>query len=105
MITDIVFELLADFPNDERFGLVSQLSRSSVSIPSNVAEGCSRSSNKELARFIEIAIGSAFEVETQLEIACRRKYISEATLQNTVEKLNILQRKLNSFHKYLKNNT
>ena len=64
-----IFNETASFPTDEKFGLTNQLRRASVSIPSNIAEGSSRSSNKEFARFLEIAIGSAYEVETQLLIA------------------------------------
>jgi len=57
------------FPDNERFGLVSQIRRACASIPTNVAEGCGRSSNNELARFIDIATGSASEVEYQLLLA------------------------------------
>lgn len=57
------------FPKEERFGISSQISRAAVSIPSNIAEGSSRSSQKEYARFAEIALGSSFELETQLLIA------------------------------------
>ena len=61
-----VYELTAEFPTDERFGLISQLRRCSVSIPSNIAEGSGRGSNKDFARFLSISMGSAFELETQL---------------------------------------
>lgn len=64
-----IYQLTSLFPTNERFGLVSQMRRASVSISSNIAEGCSRSGPRDLARFLEIALGSAFELEVQLELA------------------------------------
>ena len=64
-----IYRAASGFPGDERFGLVSQLRRACASIPTNVAEGCGRSTNNELARFIDIATGSASEVEYQLLLA------------------------------------
>ena len=64
-----IYSATADFPADEKFGLTNQLRRASVSIPSNIAEGSSRNSQKDFSRFLEIAIGSAYEIETQLIIA------------------------------------
>jgi len=63
------YQLIKDFPKEERFGLSSQITKSAVSIPSNVAEGSSRTSEKDQKKFIEISLGSAFELETQLMIA------------------------------------
>jgi len=74
-LVQLVYELTQDFPNEEKFGLVSQLRRASVSIPSNIAEGQSRNSNKDYKRFVEIALGSSLELETQLIIASRLKFI------------------------------
>ena len=65
-----------DLPQSENFGLVSQIRRSVVSIPSNIAEGNGRNSNKEFIRFLNIGMGSLFEVQTQLEICIRLKYIT-----------------------------
>ncbi len=63
------FKLISTFPKEEKFGISSQITRSAVSIPSNIAEGSSRTSEKDYSRFIEISLGSTFELETQLLIA------------------------------------
>lgn len=64
-----IYRLTAIFPKDEKFGIVDQMRRASVSIPSNIAEGSSRSSNKDFKRFLAYSMGSAYELETQLEIS------------------------------------
>ena len=63
------FRFTSSFPKEEKFGLSSQLTRAAVSIPSNIAEGSSRTSSKDYNRFLEISLGSSFEMETQLMIA------------------------------------
>ncbi len=64
-----IYSITSKFPENEKFGLTNQLRRASISIPSNIAEGSSRHSNKDFTRFLQIAIGSAYEIETQLLIA------------------------------------
>jgi len=61
-----VLKITRDFPKFEQYALVSQLNRSAISIPSNIAEGSARSTNKDFCRFLDIALGSAYELETQL---------------------------------------
>jgi len=65
-ITLDAYRLTRSFPNEERFGLVSQITNAAISIPSNIAEGSSRSSIKDYCRFLEISLGSSFELETHL---------------------------------------
>jgi four helix bundle protein len=65
-IVKYTYQVTATLPKEERFGIVSQMNRAAVSIPSNIAEGCSRNSEMEFKRFLEVAQGSAFELETQL---------------------------------------
>lgn len=83
-----IYNVTATFPSEEKFGITNQLRRASVSIPSNIAEGSSRNSNKDFARFLEIAIGSAYEVETQLLISSDLGFITE---ENTIELANLLE--------------
>ena len=80
-ISKVVFQLCKTLPSEEKYGLISQLMRSAVSIPSNIAEGCGRRSNKELHHFLSIALGSSFELETQLIIAKEFNYISQERLE------------------------
>jgi four helix bundle protein len=68
-LTGEIYKLTQSFPNEHKFGIANQLYRSAVSIPSNIAEGSSRKSEKEFAHFLSISMGSAFELETQLIIA------------------------------------
>ena len=89
------YKLTAKFPKEEKYGLTSQINRALVSIPSNISEGCSRSSDADFARFLEIAQGSAFEVETQLILASDFKYIKEEVLSELLEELHYLQRQIN----------
>jgi four helix bundle protein len=83
-----IYNITSTFPSEEKFGIINQLRRASVSIPSNIAEGSSRNSNKDFARFLEIAIGSAYEAETQLLISSDLGFINE---ENTTELINLLE--------------
>ena len=91
-----VYTATDTFPSEERFGLTSQARRSAVSIPSNIAEGSSRKSDIEFSRFLEIALGSAFELETQLILAFRRKYLSQVNFDRLLEAIHSLQRRINA---------
>lgn len=82
-----VYEVTATFPEAEKFGLVNQLRRASVSVPSNIAEGASRNSNKDFSRFLEIAIGSCYEIETQLLISNDLGYLPSNIMNGLLVKL------------------
>ena len=76
-----VYLAIAEFPVEERYGLAQQLRRSAVSIPSNIAEGAGRGGEKEFAHFLNISLGSAYEVETQLILANQLNLLSTQQLQ------------------------
>ena len=75
-LTKKVYQITKTFPKDEIYGLTSQIRRCSVSVPSNIAEGRGRNSDKEFIRFLNISLGSLYELQTQLELALAFKYIS-----------------------------
>ena len=91
-----VYKATKQFPREEEFGLKSQLRRAAVSIPSNIAEGCSRGSQKEFKHYLEISLGSAFEVETDIILTHRLSMISEKELSTLLEALHIQQRRINA---------
>ncbi len=97
-----IYKLTNSFPNSENYGITAQINRSAVSIPSNIAEGAGRNSNKDFSRFISIAIGSSFELETQLIIAHEVGFIDQLPFDDVMKKLIIIQKRLVNFNKYLK---
>ncbi|MFX0555915.1 four helix bundle protein [Maribacter sp. CXY002] len=96
LIVKHIYGLAGKLPNEEKFGLKGQLSRASVSVPSNIAEGCSRNSELEFKRFLEIALGSLFEVQTQLIISEELKFLNKSDLQSVFELLEFEAKMINS---------
>ena len=97
-----VYELTKRFPDDERFGLTSQLRRSVASIPANLAEGCGRGSDQDFARFVQIAMGSAAEVEYQLLLAKDLKYTGPDESKNASGAIEEVKRMLASLLKTIR---
>ena len=91
-----VYKITKIFPREEEYSLKSQLRRAAVSIPSNIAEGCSRASQKEFKHYLEISLGSAFEIETDIVLAQRLSMISENDTSTFLELLHIQQRRTNA---------
>jgi four helix bundle protein len=102
-LTVDVYKATADFPADERFGLLSQSRRSAVSIPSNIAEGAGRNSNKEFSNFLGIANGSSYELQTQLIISNKLNLLNDDLLDNLLKQIDELQKMNYSFQKTLLN--
>lgn len=96
-----VYKEVSKFPSSEMFGITSQIKRCVISIPSNIAEGAGRNSKKDFSRFISIAIGSSFELETQLIIAKDLKFIDEPSFVKLNDRLSKIQKMLIKFKKYL----
>jgi four helix bundle protein len=78
-IVEGIYSVTKTFPGEEKFGLMSQIRRSAVSIPSNIAEGAARNTKKEFVHFLHISQGSLSELDTQLELAFRLQYLDENT--------------------------
>ncbi|HXI00476.1 MAG TPA: four helix bundle protein [Sphingobacteriaceae bacterium] len=100
-ISKAVFVATRLFPQDEKFTLTSQMMRSAISIPSNIAEGCGRKSNKEFYQYLNISLGSSFELETQLILAKDFNYINEANFKLLQSQLIDVQRMITGLQKSL----
>ena len=96
-IVQEIYALTAKLPSSERFGLQLQMRKAVVSMPSNIAEGCSRSSNKDTKRFLEISIGSAFELETQVLAGQMIGFFTEKDVISHLPKIQEFQRKTNAY--------
>jgi four helix bundle protein len=85
-----IYLATASFPSDERFGLISQLRRAAVSLPTNIAEGAGRKSTKEFINFLSIALGSVAELDTLLLLSKELRYLKEETCSILLQKLDII---------------
>lgn len=95
------YQLTNTFPSSEKYSISAQINRAGVSIPSNIAEGSSRTSEKDYGRFIEIALGSCFELETQLLIAQRLQFADSTQISNLLNEVSEEEKMLNGFLKSL----
>jgi four helix bundle protein len=102
-LTKLVYEFVAYLPSDEKYGLISQIKRSSISIPSNIAEGAGRNSNKEFKHFLSIANGSSCELHTQLTLTVALSLVSIEKIQPVLDLITEVQKMNFSFQKNLDN--
>jgi four helix bundle protein len=98
-----VYELTSQFPKEEKYGLINQMRKSSVSIPSNIAEGAARTSAKEFANFISISLGSLSELETQLIISEKLFFLNPKALENIMIDLTEIRKMLLGLRKSIVN--
>lgn len=99
-LASFIYELTSTFPKSEQFGLVSQMRRCVVSIPSNIAEGCGRQHLKETIRFLNIARGSLYELETQIFISKDLNFIDDNQLEICIQKVENVGKLINGFIRY-----
>ena|SRR3989344_1828531 len=101
-LTIDIYRITTDYPKSELYGLVQQTRRSAVSIPSNVAEGWARKHRQEYLQFLNVAIGSAAELETQIVIAKKLKFLSDEDSKRTSGLITEVMKMLNAFMTSLK---
>ena len=97
-----VYHLTQHFPKEEKFNLTSQIRRSAVSVPSNIAEGAGRNTNKDFNNFLGIATGSSYELETQLILSKRLGFLTEKNLDLVLKNLHSIQKRTFNFKQSLK---
>ena len=96
-----IYHVTSKFPDCEKFGLTAQIRRSVVSLGSNIAEGAGRGTNKDFQRFLNIAYGSSYELETQLIISTNLKFISKSEKEELCNEIDELQKMIYTFSKNL----
>lgn len=101
-MTKKVYFLTRSFPEEERFGIISQIRRAAISIPSNIAEGSGRNSDKDFRRFLSISLPSAYELETQIIISNDLKFLTDKDYLELSENLKEIQKMIFGFRKSLK---
>ena len=96
-LSDLIFQFTDSLASIQQYNLIEQLNRASVSIPSNIAEGSGKRTEKHFAEFLSISLSSTYEVETQLLICERRKFGDAKILTDLLNRVNILQKKIYNF--------
>ena len=99
-----IYEISKEFPNEEKYGIISQMRRSAVSIPSNISEGAGRNSDKEFIQFLGIAQGSSFELQTQIIISYKLNYITNKDFEKLNNSIEEVEKMIYGFQSKLKSN-
>ncbi|PCI10637.1 MAG: diversity-generating retroelement protein bAvd family protein [Flavobacteriaceae bacterium] len=97
-----IYLITKQLPETEKYGLVTQINRCVISIPANIAEGSAKESQKDFARFLQISLGSAFELETYLILCADLEFLTDQYTKSIIEKIQILQKRISSLIKYTK---
>ncbi|MCH2448622.1 MAG: four helix bundle protein [Gracilimonas sp.] len=93
-LASAIYKLTKEFPKEEKFGIISQMRRCSVSISSNIAEGSGRNSDNEFRQFLNISVGSYFELETQLILSHKLEYLAKSEFEKTSSDLSEIQKRI-----------
>lgn len=101
ILVKVVYELTTYFPSNEQYGLTSQIRRAVISIPANIAEGSGRGTDKDFSRFLDIAISSSFELETELTLATDLNYISNEQCTPVLNQIQEIQKMIFGFKEKL----
>lgn len=101
-LVNLLYDFSKLFPKEELFGLTNQMRRASVSVPSNIAEGCGRQTSKETIHFLHISRGSLYELETQFYLDFDQKYIEENNFNIALAQIETCKKLLNGFINYYK---
>ena len=99
----IIYDLTKSFPKEEVYGLISQMRRSTISVPSNIAEGCGRRTSADTIQFLHVARGSLYELETQLFLALDQEYMDESNFEVVLNQIKTCKKLLNGFINYYSN--
>jgi len=99
-----VYQLMSEFPEVEKYGLRSQMNRAAVSIPSNIAEGSAKRSDKEYIKYLEISLGSAYELETQILIASDASFGKGLLRESLLKEIDEEQKMIQSFIRKIEGN-
>lgn len=103
-LTTEIYSITKGFPLEEKYGLTSQIRRAAVSVASNIAEGAGRKSNKEFKHFLTISLGSVFELETQIIVACRLDLIDESKVSDIQLRISEIQKMIFSLERSIATN-
>lgn len=104
-ITLFIYKVTSSYPKEELYGLTSQMRRSASSIPSNIAEGCGRNTQPQFARFLDIAFGSASELEYQIILSKDLKFINDDTYEELYDNITEIKRMLSSLLQMVKSDS
>ncbi len=96
-LVSVIYKTTKGFPDSEKFGLTNQVRRAAVSIAANIAEGAGRKTDKDFKNFLFIALGSAFELETLIDLSLEIEFINQTQYDELHDQIDHIQRQLNSF--------
>ena len=97
-----IYLILKSFPEDEKYGIISQIRRASISIPANIAEGAGRNTDNDFGRFLDIANGSSFELETLIILSFDLEYLLKSDFENIINKIEEIQKMIYSLRNKMK---